>query len=319
MKRKMTIAATALLCFVLLFGGCGQKEMDPEAFYVYYLNIDYTGIVPVEYEMEAKDPEKQIREALAALSSETQSVEYTKTIPSAVKVEDFRMDSGMLSLYFDRNYKELETYTEVMVRAAVVKTLLQIDGISNITFYVADNPLTDSSGQLVGAMDNNSFIDDFGQETESLRSTTLTLYYASADGQSLVREEKEVYYSSNVALERLVIEYLMKKPDIENAQSVFPSNTKLLSVSVTDGVCYVSLDSTFQNQNNNISENVAIYSIVNSLTELDQINKVQITFSGKESQIYPNQNTGGTVLYEKNPSIVIEDNAGDEEEDIYIE
>ena len=43
-------------------------------------------------------------------------------------------------MYFNAAYTQLETYTEVMVRAAVVKTLLQIPGVDSITFYVAGNP-----------------------------------------------------------------------------------------------------------------------------------------------------------------------------------
>lgn len=311
MKKRFT-ALCLILCLLSLMTACG-RESESADFYLYYLNMNYTGIVPVEYEMEAQDAEGQVREALRMLSSETKSVDYMKTIPEAIKVEDFRLDNGTLAMYFNAAYTQLETYTEVMVRAAVVKTLLQIPGVDSITFYVAGNPLQDSTGQLVGAMDSNSFIDDFGQESESLLTTTLTLYYASADGQSLIREQREVHYSSNTPLERLALEYLMQKPETEGAQSVFPSGTKLISVSVSDGVCYVNLDNTFLNRSGNISENVAIYSIVNSLTELDQVSRVQLLFNGGEdslalSGISQPQNN----LYEKNLSLL--QDSGEEEE-----
>lgn len=305
MRRRWTSFFVALTLLIMLFVGCGGKEKKAD-FYLYYLDIDYTGIVPVEYEMQAQDANGQILEALDMLGTETKNVKYTKTIPADVTVEDYLLDQGTLSVYFNVEYKELETFTEVMVRSAIVKTLIQIPGVEAVVFFVAGNPLQDSAGHLVGAMDQNFFVDDFGQETESLLSATLVLYYASADGQSLVREEKEVYYSSNVPMERLVLDYLMKKPDTDGAQSVFPSNTKVLSVSVTDGVCYVSLDSTFLNQTGNIAENVAIYSIVNSLTELDQVGKVQITFSGKDNQMILGkyQDLIENRIYEKDTSLV---------------
>lgn len=311
MKKCLT-ALCLILCLLSLLTACGRESGHTD-FYLYYLNMNYTGIVPVEYDMEATDAQGQIREAIRMLSSETRSVDYMKTIPDAVEVEDFRLDNGTLAVYFDVNYAQLETYTEVMVRAAVVKTLLQIPGINSITFYVAGNPLSDSTGQLVGAMDNNSFIDDFGQESESLLTTTLTLYYASADGQSLVREQREVHYSSNTPLERLVLEYLMQKPETNGAQSVFPSGTRLISVSVSDGVCYVNLDNTFLNRSGNIPENVAIYSIVNSLTELDQVSRVQLLFNGGETTLTLNGMTPPQGnLYEKNLSLLKD--SGEEEE-----
>ncbi len=310
--KKRFAALCLIVCLLILMTACG-KENESAKFYLYYLNMNYTGIVSVEYDMQAEDAEGQVHEAIRMLSSETGSVDYMKTIPDAVEVEDFRLDNGTLAVYFNVDYSQLETYTEVMVRAAVVKTLLQIPGVDSITFYVSGNPLSDSTGQLVGAMDNDSFIDDFGQESESLLTTTLTLYYASADGQSLIREQREVHYSSNTPLERLVLEYLMQKPETEGAQSVFSSGTRLISVSVSDGVCYVNLDNTFLNRSGNISENVAIYSIVNSLSELDQVSRVQLLFNGGENSL----SLGGATLpqnniYEKNLSLLR--NSGEEEE-----
>ena len=55
-----------------------------------------------------------------------------------------------------------------------------------------------------------------------------------------------------------------------------PSSVKVLSVSVNDGICYVNLDSTLDNAGGNVSEQLRIYSIVDSLCELDAINRVQI-------------------------------------------
>ena len=311
MKKRFT-ALCLILCLLSLMTACG-RESESADFYLYYLNMNYTGIVPVEYEMEAQDAEGQVREALHMLSSETKSVDYMKTIPEAVKVEDFRLDNGTLAMYFNaaytRNLKQRLDHRRPDHNLRVSFKL----GVDSITFYVAGNPLQDSTGQLVGAMDSNSFIDDFGQESESLLTTTLTLYYASADGQSLIREQREVHYSSNTPLERLALEYLMQKPETEGAQSVFPSGTKLISVSVSDGVCYVNLDNTFLNRSGNISENVAIYSIVNSLTELDQVSRVQLLFNGGEdslalSGISQPQNN----LYEKNLSLL--QDSGEEEE-----
>lgn len=317
MKQRVISFGVAVCCLMMLLAGCGQKEKKAD-FYLYYLDIDYTGIVPVEYEMQAQDANGMILEALDMLGTETKNVKYTKTMPSDVKVEDYLLDQGTLSLYFNVEYKELETFREVMVRSAIVKTMLQVPDVDAVVFFVSGNPLQDGAGHLVGTMDENFFLDDFGQETESLLSATLVLYYASADGQSLVREEKDVYYSSNVPMERLVLDYLMKKPDTDGAQSVFPSNTKVLSVSVADGVCYVNLDSTFLNQTGNIAENVAIYSIVNSLTELDRVGKVQITFSGKDNQMILGRGQALTEnhIYEKDTTLVnqMQDNKSEDPE-----
>ena len=69
-------------------------------------------------------------------------------------------------------------------------------------------------------------------------------------------------------------------------KSALPEGTKLLTVSVVDGVCYVSMDDNFRNQDYKINEAIVIYSIVDSLTELPTINKVQISVKGDTSGVY---------------------------------
>ena len=90
----------------------------------------------------------------------------------------------------------------------------------------------------------------------------------------------DVYYNNNIARERLVIENLIKGIDEQDAKSPIPSGTKLLNITVTDGVCYVNFDSTFLNNTQDFDPNLIIYSIVNTLSELPDVNKVQISVNG---------------------------------------
>ena len=48
-----------------------------------------------------------------------------------------------------------------------------------------------------------------------------------------------------------------------------------------DGICYVNLDDNFLTVPDNVSMDAAVYSIVNSLVELSNINKVQILVNGE--------------------------------------
>ncbi len=75
-------------------------------------------------------------------------------------------------------------------------------------------------------MNDDTFINDYGAETGSLEKTKLTLYFASADGQSLVKQEKDVYYNKNVARERLIMDYLLKGPDSDDAKVRFSIRDK---------------------------------------------------------------------------------------------
>ena len=78
--KKRFAALCLIVCLLILMTACG-KENESAKFYLYYLNMNYTGIVSVEYDMQAEDAEGQVHEAIRMLSSETGSVDYMKTIP----------------------------------------------------------------------------------------------------------------------------------------------------------------------------------------------------------------------------------------------
>jgi len=275
-----------LLSLLLLLTGCGQEEVSSE-YHIEYLNKEKTKIIKMPYEPKADSVKDLIPEFLAMLSSDSDSVECRKPIPNDVEVTDYSLDGALLSIYFDSDYNNMNAVEEVLCRAAVVRTMTQIDGVDCVTFYVGDSPLSDADGNIIGSMNQESFIENPGEQINSIQNTSLTLYFSNEEGNGLVKETREdVYYSGNISLEKLIMEQLLEGPEMEGAKSAIPEGTKLLTVSVVEGVCYVSLDDNFRNQDYQVSEAVVIYSIVNSLTELSTISKVQISVKGDTSGVY---------------------------------
>lgn len=272
---------------LLMLAGCTKTQDESKCeYHIEYLNKDKTSIVKVDYEPSATEPNRMIEEFLEMLAAEPESVEYRKTISSNVDVTSYSLDGVLLTLNFSTTYNEMSPSEEVLCRAAIVRTMIQIPGVDCVAFLVGDSPLTDSSGNVVGAMTRESFIENPGEQINSIQNATLTLYFANEEGNGLVKETRDVYYSSNISMEKLIMEQLLEGPAISGCQSAIPNGTNLVNVSVVDGVCYVSLDETFRNQNYEISEAIVIYSIVDSLSEVPTINKVQISINGDTSGVY---------------------------------
>lgn len=279
MKRIITLALIFVLS--LLTVSCG-KENESGEYKIYYVNTDKDGLSAVNYDYEATDTNGQINEALEKLASDPGEVDYIATIPSGVDMERWELDDSSLTLYITGAYEELDVFTEILVRAAMVETLTQLDGVDSVSLFVNGFPYTDSNGENVGSMTADTFIDDFGQETDSLLTTDLTLYFSSADGVSLVPETRTVYYSRNVSIEKVVVEQLIKGTNVTDLLSTLPSGTKINSISVSEnGVCIVNFDGTLETAVTGVTENVTLYSIVDSLTELDSIKQVQILVNGE--------------------------------------
>ncbi len=87
-------------------------------------------------------------------------------------------------------------------------------------------------------------------------------------------------------MEKLVVEKLIEGPKSENVYPTINPETKIVSVTVKDGTCYVNLSSDFLTQPYNVTSEVTLYSITNSLVELPNINKVMISVNGETNISY---------------------------------
>ena len=174
---------------------------------------------------------------------------------------------------------------EILCRAALAKTMTQIDGIDYISIYVADQPLLDSYGNPVGVMTDSDFIEGIS-DINSYEKSQLRLFFADETGGRLVEESREVVHSINTSLERLIVEELIKGPGTQGHYPTLPGDTKLLNVSLNENICYINFDSTFLNNTLEVKEYIPIYSIVNSLSEISTVSKVQITVNGSQEVMF---------------------------------
>ena len=155
---------------------------------------------------------------------------------------------------------------EVLVRAAVVRTLVQLPDVSLVSITVEGNPLYDSKNNAVGWMNAEQFINNDGNEINTYELARVRLYFADESGTKLIAADREKHYSTNTPLERFVVEELIAGPS-GRIDGLFPSvnaGTKIVNVTTKDGICYVNLDESFLTVVNNVSTEVSIYAIVNS-------------------------------------------------------
>lgn len=283
MKKKFCFFLLAAL--LVCMAGC-STEVQIDGYHIEYLNNDRDEIVKVPYEPQNTEINALIEEFLIVLWSDSGNVEYRKPIPNDVELINYSLDGAMLTIWLDEDYNKMNEVEKVLCCAAVVRTMTQIEGIDCVTFYVGDSQLTDAQGNLMGTLYADSFVENPGAQINSIQNTTLTLYFANKAGNGLVAETREVHYSSNMSIEKLIMEQLLKGPETEGLKSAIPSGTKLVSVSLVAGTCYVNLDATFRNQDYTVKEPIIIYSIVNSLSELSTISQVQISVNGDTSGVY---------------------------------
>ena len=309
-KKKIRLCGVlSLLLFLTLFSGCKKKEKtesktDEGGYQIYYLNKDETATATVSYQPKAKDTDTLIQELLEKLAETPEGGSMEAVLTDSIFVTDYALESGQLSLHFDPAYKDMNGIREILCRSAVVRTLCQIPDVEYVSFLIGDSPLMDSEKNPVGQMNADSFVENTGDAINEETVTTLTLYFANKTGDKLVKEKVNVTGSSNISVEKLVVESLIRGPVSKDTDyPTLPSGTKILSISTKDGICYVNLNEGFLEQGYNVTEAVTIYSIVDSLTELSGIVKVQILVNGETNLVYKESMRLDTI-YERNLDII---------------
>ena len=292
MKRVKKYVLTGMLLMLLaVLTGCGTREPETgKKISVYYVNTAETKVEVHDQYLNTKTPEEQLEETMTFLSTTPEKLEYKAPFDMGFQVLDYDVEDGKLVINVDKAYSELSVTTEVLVRAAVVRTLTQLSNVKYVTITVEGSQLYDNAGELVGWMNAEQFINNDGNEIKTYELVKVKLYFDNADGDKLIAAYREKHYSTNTPLERFVVEELIAGPSgqIEGLYPVINPETKIINILTKDGICYVNLDSSFLTVVNNVSTEVAVYSIVNSLVELDNINKVQILVNGEVPSTFSN-------------------------------
>ncbi len=305
-KAGHLLWAAVLMAGLLLLTACGNRQQEQEgtAYKIYYVNNEETKIVEREYVSGTTDGRLLMEELLEQLTHISEKMDYEMLLGKEISVEGHTLDNGLLTLDFGESYHNLKGTREILVRASIVRTLTQIPDVERMAFTVRGEQLTDAAGAAVGVMAADTFIENAGNEINAYEKVDLKLYFANETGDSLVEENRRnVVYNSNISLEKLVVEKLVEGPTTEGAYPTVNPTTKIVSVNVKDGTCYVDLNNDFLSQPYNVASDVTIYSITNSLVELSNVNRVQISVNG-ESNISYRENMSLNNVFERNLDIL---------------
>jgi germination protein M len=294
---------------MMMLAGCGSKskEQSGTPVDISYINKNETKLVKETHYLTSADTKDQIVEVLTLLCSVPDNKELRATLTSGINIITYAYENGKVTLSLGDKYKELAKPTEVLTRAAIVRSLTGIEGVDGVTITVNGEPITDTSGNAIGIMTADMFVDNAGTQVEAVDTRiTLRLYFANESGDGLIAVNRELSHNadvSNVSMEKLVVEQLIGGPVNGETYPTINPDTKLVNSTVKDGICYLTFDSSFLTAVNNVTTDVTIYSIVDSLVELSNINKVQFSIEGSKDAKFRDKYELSTI-FERNLSLI---------------
>lgn len=286
---KRWLCLLILICAAALSAACsGGSGIVQDAatvdtdYKVYCIDMTAPALRSISKNYDSQTAYELVGECLDALAQDPERRNYEPAIAAPLTVERYEFDesSRQANIYFNSAYYEMSREKEVLVRAAVVMTLTQFNTlIDYVEFFVDNTPLTDADGKAMVMM-YSDFVDSTSADIKDLNEETLTIYFASTDGTQLASEDVQVHYKKTATIESVVMERLISGPLSDTLNRTCSADTKLNSISVSGGLCTVDMNGKFLEAVDNQKFDVRVYSVVDSLCALPEIDRVQILING---------------------------------------
>lgn len=119
---------------------------------------------------------------------------------------------------------------------------------------------------------------------EQTRQTKVTLYFENIETGELDTEIKIM--DANMLInnpEKVLIDMLIKGPQSSNLKKLIPDGTVVHEVRIDKSCAIINMSSEFLNYENDDHKLKIINSIVNTLTNLKEINSVKFLINGEEN------------------------------------
>lgn len=133
---------------------------------------------------------------------------------------------------------------------------------------------------------------------EQLRQTVITLYFLDSETYELTPEARKIDAKKliNNPYEEL-INLLIEGPKNEKLLKLIPENVKLNNAQIKDNILYIDFSDDFikEQKLGKEQEELILKSIVNTVTELTEINQVAFLINGEKDKGFPD----GGVIFNK--------------------
>lgn len=265
----------ALFAIALVLWGCQKAQTSHEddsapvqgTYKIFYKNRAGTELVRETYTPSHEDFEGILRELLMAFQKPAKS-DVLSALPAEVRINSTTIGISELDVDFSPEYLSLTSVDEILLRAGLSRTLLQMPGVDMIRFTVDSQPLQ-RDGVDVGPMTADTFIVPYGGAINSYRYLEIPLYFSNAAGDRVVLEMRNIYFSTNLITERLVAEQIIDGPQNGNLQPVVDKSVLIRSATIKNGICTIDFSSSVNNvpAGSSVDPETALYAFVNAICD----------------------------------------------------
>ena len=220
-----------------------------------------------------------IASALTLFVSDPTDDSLKRALPDGTQLVRWSMTGGVVTVEFSVPFTDCSASQQTVTACALTLTLCQIETVKAVTVV--------SGGQTIFSGLVPEDVVTSGTETDPY-VRQLRLFFVDSTGRRLVSEYHSLTLSEETSPERYVVEELLRGPNSSDLYSAIPAGTQLLSCRTEDHVCTVDLSEEFYTGRpaTALGERLAVYSLVNSLTALADVDSVCILVEGEPVDTY---------------------------------
>lgn len=270
-----------LLPALLILSGC-QSQEPQNALCLWFPSNPGTGdhtaqAVTFEISQETETSGAEAVEKLSkALFAGPRSENLTNPFPVGTELIHWKLRDGQLDLVLSAEYGSLTGVDLTLADYCLALTLCQLDGVDQVCLTVEGS--SDREKYLLSPED----VIFTGAEEEP-RQIDVALYFPRALGKGLGFETRELTLTEDDDLYMMIAGALMNGPTDPDLQTFLPGADTLIGVWTDDNVCYVNFSAEFLTQapEGETEQNLMLYSVVDTLGNLDSVTAVQLLVEGE--------------------------------------
>ena len=245
LKRAFVICMAVMLGTICA-AGCASDEKKEDSklpgYVVYTANSSGTGLDSERYEIIETEADDVINRLYKLVSRSTDRG-VSGIYAQLSRRPDFTVSSRVLYVDLPESYNNMNNVDRILLRASIVKTMIQLEEIDYVTFNIDNKPLTMYAGigndinTAAGytLLNENNFVDSELNAYDMLERREMVLYYADADGTGLVGERGYVSYNKNMPIEQVMKLVSSLQLDSESINTWKNGVERALKKYVTDG------------------------------------------------------------------------------------
>lgn len=285
-KTNIFVTMTAvviLIILLILLIFTADRNADEKTCELYFLNESGTTLISEEREIKHHHYEDLKENIVRQLIKGPKDARNKAVIDKKTDLIDITEDeTGNVVVNFTGEYLSDDNTKNAMSAYSVVKSLCALEGVESVKVVIEGEDQQNDAGVSLGylrATDINLPTDINTGETKKI-----TLYFPNRETGMLNKEERTVKVTDQQPVEQYIINELISGTDDEKLNQALNKATSLLSVDTYGDLCFVNFKADFLDKNSGSEEKekLAVYSVVNSLTELENIKRVQFLMDGKK-------------------------------------